>query len=102
MRLESPSFFLPVLYPQPDTFLQKLANQIEKSLYLGGCQAHVIGGNRVCLRHVQIPCWELALKVALFVGSLGLIPLVLLAAKLCYRLSTTFYINPGAEEGQRS
>lgn len=90
-------FFTTVIEENPESPWQQLGSLVERALYLGGAKVCVMG-EEVAVRNEQVPCWELGVKIALFVFSAGIIPLALLIAKAIYRSEQTFYVEGGLEE----
>jgi len=91
MNVNKVDFMVPIIYDNPKNFRQELGNHIENSLYLGGKKLHIISqkNNIFKFKDQSIPVWQTAFKIALFITSLGLIPLILLIAKAIYRSSLT-------------
>ena len=81
-------FLTPIVFDDPDTIEQDIGNFIEDSLYLCGRKVHVISSRYSTYEMYNTYETDpliIALKVAAYVLTAGIFPLVMLIAKILYR-----------------
>lgn len=86
-------FNVTVFYNKPENATQYIGNFIEDSLSFGGKCVVYIPNNKPQIVYYDQSSVKIALKIAAYILTLGIFPLVMLYAKVIYRALSDFKIE---------